>query len=67
MFGFPDIFEGRLNDMARRTNVHAHETAACLTEQCAWTHAYASFMHEEMPELRIIYFQSSRQRTAIKP
>ena len=54
VFRFFDIFEGGLNDTAWGTNVHTHETAACLPKQCARTHAHASVMYEKMPEMRII-------------
>lgn len=54
VFRFFDIFEGCLNDTAWGTNVHTHETAACLPKQRARTHAHASVMHEKMPELHVI-------------
>jgi hypothetical protein len=52
---FPDIFKGCFNDASRGANIHAHEAASGLAEKRARTHAHASVVHEEMPELVIVY------------
>lgn len=52
---FPDIFKGCFNDVARRADIHAHEAASGFAEKRTGTHAHAGFVHEEMPELGVVY------------